>query len=207
MNDSTNYYLKSLQILAELENSPKKPSILLHACCGICAIYPIRFLSSFFDVTVYYSNSNIENEEEYEKRYDVLTRYITSFNFENDKKVKVIKDKYDHDEFLKDLLPYKECKEGGERCHVCYEKRMRKAYQFAEENGFDFFTTTLTVSRQKNSRLINEIGKQLEENFSRTKYFYSDFKKNAGGEIANAYAKEKGYYMQIFCGCEFSKKG
>ena len=106
---------------------------------------------------------------------------------------------------VEDLL-YKDLKEGGSRCVLCYTKRMKEAYDFAEENNFDYFTTVMTISRQKNSQILNKIGKSLELNHSKTKYFYSDFKKNKGIDIGQDMAKKYNLYRQEYCGCEFSMK-
>ena len=111
---------------------------------------------------------------------------------------------YDNDEFDKDLAPYKDEREGGRRCMICYRKRMGEAYDYAEENGFDYFTTVMTISRQKNSLILNSIGKELEAKHSKTKYFYSDFKKDDGIEKGKALRDKYGLYQQLCCGCKYT---
>ena len=118
--------------------------------------------------------------------------------------VKVIKTNYDNDKYNLDLEPYKDEKEGGNRCHLCYEKRMKEAYDFAEEQKFDYFTTVMTISRQKNSQILNEIGKKLEKEHQFTKYFYSDFKKNKGIDIAREMRIHYDLYQQLYCGCKYT---
>jgi predicted adenine nucleotide alpha hydrolase (AANH) superfamily ATPase len=206
MNNVINYYLKSQQIINNLDKKAAKTKLLLHACCGICMIYPLDYLTPYFDVTIYYSNSNIFPNEEFERRYATLCEYLEIFFQKTGIRVNSIKANYNHETFVQDLLPYKDLPEGEERCFICYTKRMDEAFKYADENGFDFFTTTLTVSRQKDSQVINHIAEKLQKNYFNCKYFYSDFKKNAGGEIGNKRAKDLGLYMQHFCGCEFSKK-
>ena len=202
--NNQNFYQKSLQILNELEKSPKKPSILVHVCCGICPIYPVMFLKDYFNITLYFNNSNIYPFEEYIKRYDELVEFMGVYAKENNIKIDIIKTTYDNENFVKDLVKFKDLEEGKERCLICYEKRMSDAFDYAEANNFDFFTTVMTVSRQKNSKILNLIGEKLEKNHKKTKYFYSDFKKKAGGEIGNAIAKSKKMYIQEYCGCQFS---
>ena len=67
-------------------------------------------------------------------------------------------------------------KEGGARCEKCFLLRMGKTALFAKENGYDLFTTTLSVSPHKNAKLLNEIGEILEEKYA-IKYLVADFKK------------------------------
>lgn len=202
--NNINYYLKSLQIINNLPKNGQKPTLLLHACCGICMIFPLDFLTPYFDVTIYYSNSNIFPESEFDKRYQTLMQYLEIFKKNTGIAVKTIKGHYNHEDFMIDLLPFKNLPEGQQRCFICYQKRMEEGFAYAEANGFDFYTTTLTVSRQKDSQIINKIANELSKKFTKTRYFYSDFKKHAGGEIGNRRAKDLGLYMQHFCGCEFS---
>ena len=195
----TNYYLASLK---EIESfGDKKPSILLHACCVICACWPIEFLKDHFEVTLMYNNSNIYPNEEYNKRLSELKRYIKE-RYGNE--INIIECDYENAAFMKDLEEYKDDPEGFRRCFICYEKRLDEAYQYADENGYDYFTTVMTFSRQKDSQKINEIGKKLEKKYSHTKYFYSDFKKDNAQLKSNEIADEYCLYKQNYCGCIYS---
>ena len=198
-----NYYNISLEEIKNLHGD-KKPRLLLHGCCGPCSCWPLLFLCPHFDVTIFFNNSNIYPTEEYEKRLDELKRLLVlikrDFNFD----VGLIVTPYDNDEFDKDLAPYGNEREGGRRCMICYRKRMGEAYDYAEENGFDYFTTVMTISRQKNSLILNSIGKELEAKHSKTKYFYSDFKKDDGIEKGKALRDKYGLYQQLCCGCKYT---
>ncbi|MBR4274912.1 MAG: epoxyqueuosine reductase QueH, partial [Bacilli bacterium] len=145
-----NYYNISLEEIKNLHGD-KKPRLLLHGCCGPCSCWPLLFLCPHFDVTIMFNNSNIYPEAEYTKRLEELKRLLEcikrDFNFD----VGLVVTPYDNDEFDKDLAPYGNEREGGRRCMICYRKRMGEAYDYAEENGFDYFTTVMTISRQKNS--------------------------------------------------------
>ena len=202
--ETINYNKKTLQILDNLDKSNKKPKLLLHACCGICLIYPLDFLFDYFDITVFYSNSNIYPKEEFEKRYDTLSGYLDLFKNHFNNQIKLIKAPYDHETYMKDLRPYANEKEGGIRCELCYEKRLREAFEYAKKNNFDFVCTTLTSGRQKPSQKINQIAKKLEEEYAPIKYLYSDFKKNGGTEKGTKKAKSLNLYFQNYCGCEYS---
>ena len=205
MERKINYFKKSLEEIKTL-NKEQKPSLLLHACCGPCACYPLIFLCEYFDVTILYNNSNIYPYTEYDRRLNELKVVLSKLKSDYNLDVKLIIKDYNHELYIEDLLPYKDLKEGGSRCVLCYTKRMKEAYDFAEENNFDYFTTVMTISRQKNSQILNNIGKSLELNHSKTKYFYSDFKKNKGIDIGQDMAKKYNLYRQEYCGCEFSMK-
>ena len=205
MERKINYFKKSLEEIKTL-NKEQKPSLLLHACCGPCSCYPLIFLCEYFDVTILYNNSNIYPYTEYDRRLNELKVVLSKLKSDYNLDVKLIIKDYNHELYIEDLLPYKDLKEGGSRCVLCYTKRMKEAYDFAEENNFDYFTTVMTISRQKNSQILNSIGKSLELIHSKTKYFYSDFKKNKGIDIGQDMAKKYNLYRQEYCGCEFSMK-
>ena len=204
MDKKVNYYQKSLQILEEIKDLPQKPKLLLHACCGPCSTYPLTFLCPHFDVTIMYNNSNIYPKQEYERRRDELIKFLDFFKADYGYKVKVIEIPYDNDGYNKDLEPYKDQPEGLKRCFICYEKRMRQAYDYAEKNGYDFFTTVMTISRQKNSQKLNEIGEKLSKDHKKTRYFFSDFKKNKGIDIAREMRIHYDLYQQLYCGCKYT---
>ena len=177
MNSYVNYYKQSLK---EIEKLPKdkKPTLLLHACCGPCSTFPLTFLCPHFDVTIFFNNSNIYPSEEYFRRLNELKKFLEYFERDYGYKINVIETKYDNENYNKDLEKFADLQEGKERCFLCYEKRMDQAFNFANENGYDYFTTVMTISRQKNSQKINEIAGKLQEKYGNTKYFFSDFKKN-----------------------------
>lgn len=203
MQAYVNYYKRSLQ---ELEHLPqkKKPTLLLHACCGPCSCFPLTFLCPHFDVTIYYGNSNIFPQDEFLRRRSELKRLLEDIRRDYGYEVQVIEPVYDHERYMEDLRELANEREGGARCRKCYEKRMKEAFDYAEEHDFDYFTTVMTISRQKNSQILNEIGKKLEASHSRTKYFYSDFKKNNGIEIGRQMRIHYDLYNQEYCGCEYS---
>ena len=202
--ENVNYYKESLKELEAIASKGKKPSLLIHVCCGPCACFPMTFLCPRFDVTIYYANSNIYPKEEYNHRLSELRDLLTYLKRDYDYEIKLIVPPYDNESYQRSMAPYANSPEGGERCFACYELRMEEAYDYAEKNGFDYFTTVMTISRQKNSQKLNEIGKKLEKNHQKTKYFYSDFKKNKGLEIGTAIRKEYNLYNQNYCGCVLS---
>lgn len=194
-----NYHLIMNDIINNLEGKPK---LLLHACCAPCTSYVLELLSNYFEITIFYYNPNMNDILEYDKRYNEFAKLLKGLNLED--KVNVIKPIYNNGSFLKMAEPLANIKEGGVRCHNCYYLRLEESAKYALENGFDYFTTTLTVSPYKNAKLINEIGLELEEKYN-IKYLPSDFKKNNGYKRSIELSKEFDLYRQNFCGCIYSK--
>lgn len=107
--------------------------------------------------------------------------------------------------FYDSVKGYESLKEGGARCFLCYEMRLRETAKMAKRHDFDFFTTTLTLSPLKNSNKINEIGESLSKEFD-VNYLFSDFKKLGGYLRSIELSKQYNLYRQNYCGCEFSQK-
>ena len=204
MQNKVNYYKKSLQILDEIKKMPAKPKLLLHACCGPCSTFPLTFLCPHFDVTIFFNNSNIYPGDEYYRRLNELKRFLGLFERDYGYHVDVVEVPYDNENYMKDLEPYKDQPEGQERCFICYEKRIDQAFAYADSHGFDYFTTVMTISRQKNSQKLNEIGKKISEKYKNTKYFFSDFKKNKGIDEAREMRIKYELYQQLYCGCKYT---
>ena len=119
--------------------------------------------------------------------------------------VTVVEDHYDPQEFYSAVTGLENEPERGSRCTICYRLRMRRAAQYASENGFDWFTTTLSISPHKDAKRINAIGQELEAEFG-VKHLPSDFKKHNGYLRSLQLSEEYGLYRQDYCGCEFSAK-
>ncbi len=199
----TRFYDWSIEEMDKIKKSKKKPILGLHVCCAPCALYPLSFLKDTFHIVLLYANSNIYPEEEYFKRKDELENQIRRLKQEG-WDLDYVEFPYLPEEYEKDLYPLKEEKEGGKRCFLCYEKRMRQCYIYCNEHHFDYFTTVMSISRQKNAEKLNEIGAKLEKEFSNTKYFYSDFKKRGGDDFRRIYIEKYHLYNQLYCGCRFS---
>lgn len=206
MEQKENYYLKFLNEYHEIKKEYKdsNPKLLLHVCCGACSCYPLVFLSGLFDITIFYSNSNIFPKSEFDKRFDALKKYVDYINSKLNSNIKLVLDPYNHEEYIPILSPYKDMKEGGTRCELCIKQRMSRAFNYAKNNGFKYVTTVMTVSRNKNVDYINKLGKELENTYEGHTYIYTDFKKNNGQDIGVMISKERDVYRQNYCGCEFS---
>ena len=178
------------------------PSLLLHACCAPCSSYCLEYLTRYFSITVFYYNPNISEESEYIKRINELKRLISELPVINP--VSFIEGDYKPEVFEEMSKGLENEPERGKRCYKCYELRMREAAQIAKERGFDYFTTTLSISPHKNADWINEIGEALEKEYS-IKHLTSDFKKKNGYKRSIELSEEYKLYRQNFCGCVFSK--
>lgn len=195
-----NYLIKHKEQISRIKN---KKTLLLHVCCGVCSVYPLLYLRKYFNITIFFSNSNIYPFEEYIKRLNALNEYL---NYLNDKTIKLIIPSYDNTSFTKYLEPYKNDKEGQKRCYICYQKRMEEAYKYANNNKYDFFTTVMSISNRKNSDYINEIGENLHKKYPNTEYLYADFKKDNGIIENDRLNKMLNLYHQNYCGCLYSYK-
>lgn len=203
-SNKVNYYQQSLDEIKKIQQSNTRPTILLHACCAPCASFPLEFLSDVFDCTIYFNNSNIYPSSEYNKRLDECKKYVADINTKITHKIKLIECDYLNESYTKRLEPYKDAPEGGQRCFLCYTLRMKEGFAYANDHKFDYFTTVMTISRQKDSQKLNEIGQSLQPLFTHTKYFHSDFKKKQGIDRARELSKEHNLYRQQYCGCIYS---
>jgi len=176
-----------------------KKRMLLHCCCGPCASYVIEHLAPEYNITAFYYNPNIELPEEYEKRKKELLRLLSEADFAAD--VDFLESEYDNTTFKYAVSSFRNQPEGGARCRICYDLRLRKTAQRAASGRYDIFTTTMTVSPQKNAKLLNELGLKAAEEFV-VEYLSADFKKNNGYLRSVELSKQFGLYRQEFCGCE-----
>jgi predicted adenine nucleotide alpha hydrolase (AANH) superfamily ATPase len=176
---------------------------LLQSCCGPCSSYCIEALSKYFLVTVLWYNPNIQPENEHNLRLENQIKLIKNMKTENP--VEILEIPYNDFEFLEVAKGFEEEKEGGKRCEKCFLLRLEKTAQLAKEMGFDFFTTTLTVSPHKNAPLINDIGFSFAEKYG-VKFLPSDFKKKNGYKRSIELSKEYELYRQDYCGCAFSQR-
>lgn len=196
-----NFQKELEQLLEQLTNEGRVPSLLLHSCCAPCSSYVIEYLSRYFNMVVFYYNPNISANEEYKKRVEEQQRFIREFPAVH--KVNFIEGDYEPDLFLDKVKGYEDCLEGGERCFICYRMRLEKTARLAKQMNMDYFTTTLTISPLKNSYKLNEIGLALEEQY-KVSYLLSDFKKKEGYKRSIQLSSLYHLYRQDYCGCTFS---
>ena len=200
----TNYQLELDRILAELDARGERPRLLLHSCCGPCSSYVLECLAPHFQVTVLYYNPCIDPEEEYTLRKGVQLGLIGRMN-EHGADIEVLDAEYDHVSFLDAVRGHETDREGGARCAICFEQRLRRTAEAARDGGFDWFCTTLTVSPHKNAQVLNTIGRDLGLEYG-VPFLPSDFKKRDGYKRSIELSREYCLYRQNYCGCEFSSR-
>lgn len=198
-----NYQKELDQLICRLEESGKLPRLLLHSCCAPCSSYVLEYLSEYFDITVFYYNPNISPEEEYKKRVEEIRRLIQELAVPHP--VHFVEGAYQPELFYEMAKGLEDMKEGGERCFRCYRLRMEEAAKLAAEGGYDYFTTTLSISPLKNAGKINEIGEALSEIYP-VQHLPSDFKKKNGYKRSVELSAQYGLYRQNYCGCVFSRR-
>ena len=218
-NGQKQNYQKQLDIILTNVSLSKKPSLLLHACCGPCSSYVLEYLFKYFDITVLYYNPNIYPPAEYERRFAELKKLYNTFPPALEGKVQVVEIPYDPEDFYNAVGTRESPElatepEKGERCRRCYEFRLRRSFEYAAIHQFDYFCTTLSISPFKDAEKLNTIGEQLEQEartiteFSGKKipqWLPSDFKKKGGFKRSLEISAEYGMYRQDYCGCVYSK--
>lgn len=189
-------------VLKEIEQTGVKKSLLLHSCCAPCSSYVLEYLNKFFDITVFYYNPNIYPEEEYYKRAEEQVNFTKNFLGES---IKVVTTEHRDKEFYDTVKGLENEPEGGARCRKCFSLRLEETAKYGKEHGFDYFTTTLSISPHKNAQVLNEVGSEISKKIG-IDYLYSDFKKKNGYLRSTVLSKEYGIYRQDYCGCVFSIK-
>lgn len=224
-----NYQKEMEREIQKLQAENRVPTLLLHSCCAPCSSYVLECLSRYFHITVRYYNPNIYPPEEYWKRVEEQKTFIRRFSERAMEKqadrnqqlagdgsqgqqetaevfypIDFVEGEFEQDRFYELVKGLEHMPEGGERCFLCYEMRLRDAAEYAREQNMDYFTTTLSISPLKKAQKLNEIGERLAKEYG-VAYLCSDFKKKEGYKRSVELSKEYGMYRQDYCGCVFSK--
>ncbi|MBQ5316677.1 MAG: epoxyqueuosine reductase QueH [Oscillospiraceae bacterium] len=179
----------------------RQPKLLLHACCAPCSTYVLEYLSKYFEITVFCFNPNIYPPEEFYKRRSEQERIINEMPA--DIPIHFIGTEYQSERFYEAVKGVEHTGERGERCYKCYRLRLEETARTAREKGFDYFTTTLSISPMKNAEWLNTIGGRLAEEYG-VDYLFSDFKKRNGYKRSTELCRKYCIYRQNYCGCIFS---
>ncbi|KXL52624.1 hypothetical protein CLNEO_20330 [Anaerotignum neopropionicum] len=197
-----NYQLILEKTLKQVEAFNGRPKLLLHSCCAPCSSYVLEYLSSRFDITVFYYNPNIAPHDEFLFRAQEQQKLIEAMPFRHP--VSFLLGEYDAESFFTLAKGLENEPEGGPRCKACYHLRLHKTAEEAKNKGFDYFTTTLSISPHKDAQALNQLGKQLSEEYN-IPYLFSDFKKRNGFRRSCELSEIYGLYRQDYCGCPYSK--
>ncbi len=169
-----------------------KQRLLLHVCCAPCSTASIERLRATYDVTGFFSNSNIAPEPEYRRRLAEAQRFAAEMA------IPLVADSYNHQDWLACITGFEDEPEGGARCERCFAFSLSRAAAYAREHGFDFYTTTLSISPHKDSATLFRIGRNLGP------FLDVDLKKQDGFRRSLELSRAYGLYRQDYCGCEFS---
>ena len=215
MGSPRNYGKELDKIIGRIQEAAAPPRLLLHSCCAPCSSYVMEYLREYFDLTVFYYNPNITEDEEYRHRLQEQKRLIRAFNRQAETEripggaaaplIRVIDGDYEPALFFAAVKGLEDCPEGGERCLRCYRLRLERTARVAAEEGFDYFTTSLTISPMKNAARLNEIGEALGEKYG-VPFLPSDFKKKNGYKRSIELSQKFGLYRQNYCGCVYSRR-
>ncbi len=168
--------------------------LLLHSCCAPCSIKCIDTLrEEGIEPTLFWYNPNIHPFTEYRNRKNALIEWAKEENLEA-----IIKDEYGLRKFIDNVYS-----NYGERCGYCYTIRISEVAKTAKENGFTHFSTTLLISPYQKHEMIKGVAENIAEKYG-VEFLYRDFRPyfREGQKIA----REKGIYMQKYCGCIFSEE-
>ena len=196
-----NYQLILDKTLENIVKENRRPALLLHACCAPCSSYVLEYLTKYFDITLFYYNPNISPEKEYSYRVSEVQRLIS----EMCPQVKFVEGRYDPERFFEMSKGLENEPERGARCHKCYRMRLEESAQEALRLGCSYFTTTLSISPQKDSAVLNDISKSVSEQYG-IPYLFSDFKKRGGYKRSIELSAKFSLYRQNYCGCVFSRR-
>ncbi len=195
-----NYDRRMQALMDEIEREGRRPRLLLHCCCAPCSTAVLQRLSRCFDITCYYYNPNIDTAEEHALRAKELRGFIAGSGLASEAVVVP----YDPESYYRAVRGLEKEREGGARCEVCFRLRLDNAAHYAREQGYDYFTTTLTISPLKDAALLNRLGEEAAAETGAV-FLNSDFKKRGGYLLSTQLSRSYGIYRQDYCGCVFSK--
>ena len=195
-------YQRELDRIIE-KNGETRPKVLLHVCCGPCSSAVLEYLTQYFDLTLLWYNPNIYPEAEFELRLETLKKLIVDMGLAD--KVRLLTEAHRSDEYYARVKGLEDEPEGGKRCTECFRLRLEEAAKAAKAGGFDYFCTTLTLSRHKDAVRINAIAEEIAEREG-VKWLPSDFKKRDGENRSIELCELYHVYRQLYCGCEYSFK-
>ena len=159
-NQKVNYDKILRQMIQTWQAGGVRPKLIIHSCCAPCSTYTLEFLSTYADVTIYFANSNIHPEAEYRRRALIQKAFVHDFNQRTNQNVAFLEEDYRPNDFIQMVMAreLQDEPEKGLRCSACFQLRLDLVAEKAVALGYDYFGSALTLSPQKDSQLINEIG-------------------------------------------------
>jgi predicted adenine nucleotide alpha hydrolase (AANH) superfamily ATPase len=169
--------------------------ILLHVCCAPCATYSVQCLRDLgFAVTGLWYNPNIHPFSEHERRRETLARYAAEID------LPVIWEAgYEVVDYMRAISGHERYRE---RCRICYEMRLERTAEAAEDGQFDAFTTTLLISPYQSQDTIRALGEAASVRHG-VHFFYENLRRGWAGHFETVRAHD--LYSQSYCGCLYSE--
>ena len=193
-------YQKELDRIIQ-KRGQKTPRVLLHSCCGPCSSAVLEYITQYFDVTLLWYNPNLYPKEEFDRRFKTQVELIEKMGLAD--KVDILAEPWKSEDYYRRVKGLENEPEGGKRCAECFRLRLLETARLAKHYGYDYFCTTLTLSRHKDTVLINTIGEEIAKAVG-VSWLPSDFKKRNGENRSIELSEQYGLYRQLYCGCEFS---
>lgn len=193
-------YQKELDRIIQ-KRGQKTPRVLLHSCCGPCSSSVLEYITQYFDVTLLWYNPNLYPKEEFDRRFKTQVELIEKMGLAD--KVDILAESWKSEDYYRRIKGLENEPEGGKRCTECFRLRLLETARLAKHYGYDYFCTTLTLSRHKDAVLINAIGEEIAR-ATGVSWLPSDFKKRNGENRSIELSEQYGLYRQLYCGCEFS---
>ena len=197
-----NYRIEMEREIEALKRAGRRPLLALHSCCAPCSSAVLEQLNDAFQIAVFYYNPNISPEDEFRRRAEEQLRLVREMPLAEDIRAEI--GAYDPERFYAAVRGHESDPEGGARCGICFELRLRETAKYARDIGAEYFTTTLSISPLKDASRLNTLGSAIAAEYG-LKYLHSDFKKKDGYRRSCALSKEYDLYRQDFCGCDYSK--
>ncbi len=197
-----NYRLEMDREIDALKRANRRPLLALHSCCAPCSSAVLEQLNDAFRIVVFYYNPNISPEDEFRRRAEEQLRLAREMPLAEDLRAEI--GAYDPERFYAAVRGHEGDPEGGDRCGICFDLRLRETAEFARRIGAEYFTTTLSISPLKDAQRLNAIGGAIAGEYG-LKYLFSDFKKKDGYRRSCALSREYDLYRQDFCGCVYSR--
>ena len=199
--EKRNYQLEMEAEIARLDG--RRPSLLLHSCCGPCSSAVLERLTKHFHVTVLYYNPNIEPEEEYLHRLSEQKRLLSLLPED----IRLLPCDYDHEAFAAFAPALADAPEGGERCLACFALRLNHTAALAKQHGKPVYSIVGNMGViLQHPEFLHDVACFICNEMEGVRYLFADFKKKNGYLRSLQLSKEYGLYRQDYCGCLYSKE-
>ena len=193
-------YQKELDRIIQ-KRGRRTPRVLLHVCCGPCSSSVLEYLTQYFDVTILWYNPNIYPQAEFERRFQTLVKLVEDMGLAD--RVSILAEPWKSEDYYARVKGLDDEPEGGKRCTECISLRLLETSRLAKHYGYDYFCTSLTLSRHKDADRINTIAEEIGRAMG-VQWLPSDFKKRDGENRSIELCQKYNVYRQLYCGCEFS---